>query len=429
MGLDVRDVAFFVSSPVLAARSPFFRKLFSNGMRESAQRYVPLQINASEEAAFTELLKFMYSKKLTVTTAPEVLDVLIAADKFEVASCIRHCSRLLRTLPMTPESVRVYLDLPSTILTAKAFQPLTVAAKQFYAVHSKDITEFNDAILGLPLAAVEEIIASDDLRVFSEDMVYRFVLKWAKAHYPNEKEHREIIATRLAKFIRYPLMTRRKITQVLSCQEFDPEFAKKVVNEALSFKAEIPNTQHRCTRHQNSIINRWFVERVYQSLPIKMVEFEHPSPRRVVYFDLTRDVCARLFPSGGVGSELFNLGTRDHQWFLLTARCANAESFGFHICMDQGDKELVPFAFNYEFAARCKGSSEFVSVYGGCYTFKHKKGIGTRNLFGVPWTEFIGDVSDFFVDGVLHLRAEVSEFSTTINRCEKLTISNLFGAM
>ncbi|KAI3755184.1 hypothetical protein L1987_54979 [Smallanthus sonchifolius] len=86
----------YISSAILAERSPFFYKLFSNGMRESAQCYAILRITASEEAGLMELLKFMYSNKLTVTTAPDVLDVLIAADKFDVASCIRHCSRLLR---------------------------------------------------------------------------------------------------------------------------------------------------------------------------------------------------------------------------------------------------------------------------------------------------------------------------------------------
>ncbi|KAI3744090.1 hypothetical protein L1987_57165 [Smallanthus sonchifolius] len=43
---------------------------------------------------------------------------------------------------MTPESVLVYLDLPSTILMAEEFQSLTVTDKQFYAVHYKDITKF-----------------------------------------------------------------------------------------------------------------------------------------------------------------------------------------------------------------------------------------------------------------------------------------------
>ncbi|KAF5206835.1 BTB/POZ domain-containing protein POB1, partial [Thalictrum thalictroides] len=36
-----------ISSPILAAKSPFFYKLFSNGMRESEQRHVTLRVNES----------------------------------------------------------------------------------------------------------------------------------------------------------------------------------------------------------------------------------------------------------------------------------------------------------------------------------------------------------------------------------------------
>ncbi|MFS8026413.1 putative chromatin remodeling & transcription regulator BTB-POZ family [Helianthus anomalus] len=106
-----------------------FMQLFSNGMGESEQYHASLRVNDSEEASLMELLKFMYSNNLTVTSALAVLDVLMVANKFDVASCMRHCSRLLRNLPMTPESVLVYLDLPSSILTAEAFQSLAVAVK------------------------------------------------------------------------------------------------------------------------------------------------------------------------------------------------------------------------------------------------------------------------------------------------------------
>ncbi|GJY82993.1 BTB/POZ domain-containing protein POB1-like protein [Tanacetum coccineum] len=116
----LRQKTLHISSPILAAKSPFFYKLFSNGMRESEQRHVTLRINASEEGALMELLNFMYSNTLTVTTAPALLDVLMAADKFEVASCMRYCSRSLRNLPMTPESALLYLDLPSSVLMAEA---------------------------------------------------------------------------------------------------------------------------------------------------------------------------------------------------------------------------------------------------------------------------------------------------------------------
>lgn len=88
-----------------------------------------------------ELLNFMYSNTLSIKTAPGLLDVLMAADKFEVASCMRYCSRLLRNMQMTPESALLYLELPSSVLMADAVQPLTDAAKQYLASRYKDITK------------------------------------------------------------------------------------------------------------------------------------------------------------------------------------------------------------------------------------------------------------------------------------------------
>lgn len=88
-----------------------------------------------------ELLSYMYSGKLSTNSAPALLDVLMAADKFEVASCMRHCSKLLRNLPMTPESALLYLELPSSVSMASAVQPLTDAAKEYLATRYKDITK------------------------------------------------------------------------------------------------------------------------------------------------------------------------------------------------------------------------------------------------------------------------------------------------
>lgn len=143
-------------------------------MRESEQRHVTLRINASginiyinfsylllynfsvpsnshlnvillfhvtEEIALMELLNFMYSNTLSVKTAPALLDVLMAADKFEVASCMRYCSRLLRNMTMTPDSALLYLELPSSVLMADAVQPLTDAAKQYLASRYRDISK------------------------------------------------------------------------------------------------------------------------------------------------------------------------------------------------------------------------------------------------------------------------------------------------
>ncbi|CAL5429961.1 unnamed protein product [Camellia sinensis] len=86
-----------------------------------------------EEVALMDLLNFMYSSTLSTTTPSALLDVLMAADKFEVISCMKYCSRLLQYLPMTLESAWLCLDLPSSVSMVEAVQPVTDAAKQFLA--------------------------------------------------------------------------------------------------------------------------------------------------------------------------------------------------------------------------------------------------------------------------------------------------------
>ncbi|XP_048320092.1 BTB/POZ domain-containing protein POB1 isoform X2 [Ziziphus jujuba] len=397
-----------ISSPILAAKSPFFYKLFSNGMRESEQRHVTLRIHASEEAALMDLLNFMYSNTLSTMTPPALLDVLMAADKFEVASCMRYCSRQLRNSPMTCESALLYLDLPSSVLMADAVQPLTDAAKQFLATRYKDVTKFQDEVLNLPLAGIEAVLSSDDLQVASEDAVYDFVLKWSRTHYPKLEERREVLGTRLGSLIRFPYMSCRKLKKVLTCNDFEPEFSSKVVLEALFFKAEAPYRQRTLAAEEANSTYRRFVERAYKYRPVKVVEFELPRQQCIVYLDLKQEECLNLFPSGRVYSQAFHLGG---QGFFLSAHCNMDQQSSFHcfgLFLGMQEKGSVTFAVDYEFAARSKPSEDYVSKYKGNYTFTGGKAVGYRNLFAIPWTQFMAEDSQYFINGTLHLRAELT---------------------
>ncbi|KAL5727141.1 Boi protein [Ranunculus cassubicifolius] len=404
----VRVRTIHISSPILAARSPFFYKLFSNGMRESEQRHVTLRINASEEAALMELLNFIYTSTLTTTSAPALLDILMAADKYEVASCMRHCSRILRNLPMTPDSALLYLELPSSILMADAVQPLTDAAKQFLAARYKDITKFLDEVLNLPLAGIEAIFSSDDLQMASEDAVYDFILKWAKMHYPRVEERREVLSTRLGRLIRFPFMTCRKLRKVLNCTDFDPSFSSKDVMDALFFKAEVPHRQQSLAAEESAAFNRRYVERAYKYRPVKVIEFEAPRQQCVVYLDLKREECLNLYPSGRVYSQAFHLGG---QGFFLSAHCNMDQQSQFHcfgLFLGMQEKGSVSFSVEYEFAARSKPTEDYVSKYKGSYTFTGGKAVGYRNLFALSWPGFMADDSVYFINDVLHLRAELT---------------------
>ena len=91
------------------------------------------------------------------------------------------------------------------------------------------MVRFQDDVMNLPLAGIEAILASDDLQVASEDAVYDFVLKWARAHYPKLEERPETVGPRLSRYIRFPYTTCRKLRKVLNCSVFGHELASQFV--------------------------------------------------------------------------------------------------------------------------------------------------------------------------------------------------------
>ncbi|KAM1185551.1 hypothetical protein ACFX2G_015152 [Malus domestica] len=397
-----------VSSPILAAKSPFFYKLFSNGMRESGQRQVSLRIHESEEAPLMKVLNFIYSNTLSAMTPTALLDVFKVADKFEVASCMRYCSRSLLKLPMTCESALLYLDLPSSILMSDAVQPLTDAAKQFLAGHYKEITKFQDEVLSLPLVGIEAVLSSNDIQAVSEDSIYDFVLKWSRTHYPKREERRKVLGQRLGRLIRFPHMSCRKLKKVLTCGDFDPGLATKIVLEALFFKSETPHRQRTLAAADANAAFRRFVDRSYKYRPVKLVEFVEPRLQCSVFLDLKREECACLFPAGRVYSQAFFLGG---QGFFLSAHCNMDQQSSFHcfgLFLGMQEKGSASFTVDYEFSARSKPGEEFLSKFKGSYTFTGGKAVGYRNLLGVPWTAFMADDSIYFINSVLHLNAELT---------------------
>ncbi|KAG2331148.1 hypothetical protein Bca52824_002328 [Brassica carinata] len=402
-----RVTELHISSPILAAKSPFFYKLFCNGMFESEQNHVTLRIEASEEAPVMELLNFMYTNSLSsVTEVPALLRVLIAADKFEVASCMKYCTRLLLNRPMTLPYVLFILRLPWTLLLADFVKPLTIAARHFLVMHYQDINKFPpEELMALPLLGIMMLLTSNDLMITSEDIVYDVVLKWAKTNY-SVLEERQGILRRLARYIRFPYMTCPRLKKILTSDDFEPSVAYKLVLEALFFKAET-SLHHRAAITAASHGQR-FIERAYTDRPIKTVEFEVPHRQCIVYLDLTRKECNALYPSNRIYSQKFHLGGQE---FLLSACCNKEQPNRFHqfgLFLKAQVKGSVSLTVDYQFSARWKPTQEFVIRSRGRYKFTGDESIGFRDLFGTSWASFIGEDSPYFINEVLHLRVELS---------------------
>ncbi|KAL0329994.1 UNVERIFIED_CONTAM: BTB/POZ domain-containing protein POB1 [Sesamum radiatum] len=357
--------------------------------------------HANDEASLMDMLNFMYSNTLTRTTPRALLDVLVIADKFQVEACLRYCSQLLLKLPMDYESALLYLNLPPILLMSDSVQPLKDAASEFLAAQFKDIGRFQEEVLNLPLVGIEAVLSSDDLQV---------VLN--RKHYPEMQERREVLKTRLLRLIRFPLMISGYLQEVLTCNDIDPELASRIVLESLFFKAKASHRQrYLAAERVNSTTCHYLVERAYKFRPIQVVEFELPHQQSIVYFDLKKEECLRLFPSGQVHSQPFHLG---RQQIYLTGQCIIpgqhyfVHSFGLFLFID-GPRSSAACTVVYELASRTKPSEDFVTWWKGAYTFNGgKKTVGHYNMFGVPWTAFVADGSPFFINDILHLRAELT---------------------
>ncbi|KAK1378168.1 BTB/POZ domain-containing protein POB1-like [Heracleum sosnowskyi] len=410
-----------INSAILAIKSPYFYKLFSNGMRESGQA-AKIRIHASEEAALMELLNYMYKNSLSTTTLSSLLDILIAADKYDVVSCMQYCSQQLSKHPMDCDLAFSYMNFPSSVLQAVALQQLTNSAKQFIGVQFRNIAKCENQLLNLSLTGIEAILSSDDLQVCSEDVIYDLVMKWAEVHYPQLEERRKVLETRLRHLIRFPYMTSLKLKEVTTGAYFSPEVASEIVLEALFFKNETPSGQHQLAldRHVagENIGNpdQRFVERAYICRPVKAVVIELPRYHCVVHLDLTRKECESLFPAGHSESEAFYLGKHG---FYLRAFCVmnpNNVSRCFGLYLGMLGNESDKFKMDFEIAAWSKREEKYKTQYIDRTTLTGGQFLGPWNLFKTSWEAFIADDSPYFINGKLHLRAMVYNLGS--NGCQ-----------
>ncbi|KAL8556663.1 hypothetical protein ACS0TY_004201 [Phlomoides rotata] len=342
-----------------------------------------------------DLLKYVYSNNLP-TTLDALLDLLLTADKFEVVSCSRDCTRALQNLPMNYESAFIYLDLPPCLLMSPTVEPLLDAAKQFLVANFRNLDKFMVEVLNLPLLGLQVVLSSDNLQVTSEIVVYDTVLAWVRKHYPNMEERREILKTHLLHLVRFPFLTTTQLTKdVLTCNDIDPEHASKIVICALSYKAETDSYRKQCLAAEEGIItSRQFMERVQSKRPVKVVK------QCVVYLDLTRTELDRIVPKCDVWSETFHF---DGLEFGLCASCSTSfDHYNFGLALYVSTSSTC--TIKYEFSVRTMHQVDsFGSWFNGTRTFTKTEKL--YNVHSEEWTNFIRKDNSYFINDILHVKA------------------------
>lgn len=198
--LEVETELFHVHKVVLSSASPYFKAMFTGGLKECEMSRVKLQ--GVCPTSMSRIIAFMYTGRIRVTEVT-VCQLLPAATMFQVPNVIEACCAFLeRQLdPTNAIGIANFAEQHGcTVLRQKA--------NQFIERHFTQICQ-EEEFLQLSAIQLVNLIRKDELNVQEEREVYNAVLKWVKYDEDN----------------RYPKM--EHILYAVRCQFLTPKFLKE----------------------------------------------------------------------------------------------------------------------------------------------------------------------------------------------------------
>ncbi|CDQ72320.1 unnamed protein product [Oncorhynchus mykiss] len=178
---DVVLVAEGISFPchrvVLSAFSPYFRVMFTCGLRECSTREVFLRDTPADSLGL--LLNYMYCSELPLNNA-NVQGVSVAAFLLQMDEVFNHCQSHMRENMDASNCLGVYYF--SRDLGA---EELADHAQRYLRTHFVQVC-MSEEILELEAHQLGALLSSDDLNVSWEETILDVVLRWVRQDTPGD---------------------------------------------------------------------------------------------------------------------------------------------------------------------------------------------------------------------------------------------------
>lgn len=198
---DVVLVAEGVSFPchrvVLAAFSPYFRVMFTCGLRECNNREIFLRDTPADSLAL--LLNYMYCSDLPLSNT-NVQGISIAAFLLQMDDVFKRCQQHMTDNMDASNCLGVFYfarDLGA--------EELADHAQRYLRQHFVEVCQ-NDEVLELEAHQLGRLLTSDDLNVSREETILEVVLRWVKHNAYSEGEVRLPHLPELLRKVRLPLV-------------------------------------------------------------------------------------------------------------------------------------------------------------------------------------------------------------------------------
>jgi len=167
----------FAHKNILISRSPYFRSLLMNGMKESFQ--TEITVTEWEPELFMAVLRFIYSDQVlfsTLTSNEFIWELYMAAKYYSLDRLARLCEQAVISDKISIETVCLLWNTASELDS----KPVEQACIRFMEQNFEQIVK-TDHYFILPKELFLYVLQAEGLVVSSQDVVSEAIRRWAKA--------------------------------------------------------------------------------------------------------------------------------------------------------------------------------------------------------------------------------------------------------
>ncbi|CAF2389283.1 unnamed protein product [Rotaria sp. Silwood2] len=188
---------------IVSILSDYFRSLFEN------HKQTEIIFNDIDPDVFEKIILYAYEGRLEIHST-DVTKILDMAHIFHIIEIIEACCNFIKTQVQPSNCFSLY-----RLALKHNLQDLTQNIWNYILNHFSIVIQNNHEFLKLSFDEMERLLASDDINVQSEEIVYEAFISWLDYDLNRHNDHLE----ELFSLIRLPLIKRKYLTDYIDTNE------------------------------------------------------------------------------------------------------------------------------------------------------------------------------------------------------------------
>ena len=214
--LCIQDKKFSCHKNVLAATSPYFKAMFTTDLNESRQDTII--IYEVDSKSMLQVIKYAYTGRLEITKT-NAQNLLAASSLFQISPIHRACAKYMETQLDTTNCIGIHY-----FASIHNCSELKTKAREHIEKTFTEVSQ-GEEFLALSHEKVAETIASNELNVEREEVVFEAVMRWMNHRQTERAQHLSDLLTHVrfgllnCKYIQEHIVSNKLIKDCSRCQK------------------------------------------------------------------------------------------------------------------------------------------------------------------------------------------------------------------